>query len=66
MGIKSAADGHLPEHLFGETEAQKDGSHEDSHKKLDKIPRHIHLGDPKELAAFHGKELECGTGRGKI
>jgi hypothetical protein len=66
MKKTSAADGHLPDHLFGQTEHQAAGSHQTSHEDMDKIPKHIHLGDPEELKEFHGKEIENGTGRGKV
>jgi hypothetical protein len=64
--MKSAADGHLADHHFGQTYSQKDGSHQESHKKLGGVRAKVVTGHPKEVGEFHGKGMETGTGRGKM
>lgn len=63
--MKSAADGHLADHHFGHTHHQKDGSHQDSHKKMGGVRGKVHTGHPSELDGYHGGEMGTGTGRGK-
>jgi hypothetical protein len=61
-GIKSAADGHLDEKLFGQTHSQKGGSHDgkSGNKRVHKI---VTTGHPDELKEFHGGEMGKGTSR---
>lgn len=63
--MKSAADGMLPEELFEQTANGAPGSHEKKSPGLDKLEGKIKLGLPDELARYHGKDMENGTGRGK-
>ncbi len=64
--MKSAADGCLPEELFEQTAVQKPGSHEGKGKAGGKVEEAINLGMPEELERYHGKDIETGTGRGKV
>lgn len=64
MSTSSAADGHLPAELFGQTHSQKAGSHQSTRGKQ-AANKKIHLGTPEELKSFHGPEMHRGTGRGE-